>query len=61
MPVRVVTDSASDLTDDLARELGVSVVPLTIRFGFMILGCRRCLRLNISSCLVSPLARTAAS
>ena len=33
MPVRVVTDSAADLTDDDAQELGVSVVPLTIRFG----------------------------
>src|SRR5438309_5629233 len=33
MPVRVVTDSAADLTEDLAAELGVRVVPLTIRFG----------------------------
>jgi DegV family protein with EDD domain len=33
MAVRVVTDSAADLTDELAAELGVTVVPLTIRFG----------------------------
>src|SRR6059058_3644829 len=33
MPVRVVTDSAADLTDDLAEKLAVAVVPLTIRFG----------------------------
>lgn len=33
MPVRVVTDSAADLTDELAADLGVTVVPLTIRFG----------------------------
>ncbi|HQU25792.1 MAG TPA: DegV family protein [Acidimicrobiales bacterium] len=31
--VKVVTDSASDLPDDLARECGIEVVPLTIRFG----------------------------
>ena len=33
MPVRVVTDSASDLTAEEAAALGVEVVPLTIRFG----------------------------
>jgi DegV family protein with EDD domain len=33
MAVRVVTDSAADLDADLARDLGVQVVPLTIRFG----------------------------
>jgi fatty acid kinase fatty acid binding subunit len=33
MAVRVVTDSAADLTEELARALGVAVVPLTIRFG----------------------------
>ena len=32
-PVRIVTDSACDLTADEALELGVDVVPLTIRFG----------------------------
>ncbi len=31
--VRVVTDSACDLSDALAREAGIDVVPLTIRFG----------------------------
>lgn len=31
--VRVVTDSACDLTPQLAEERGVSVVPLSIRFG----------------------------
>lgn len=33
MAVRIVTDSAADLTDDEAADLGVRVVPLTIRFG----------------------------
>ncbi|HUF33649.1 MAG TPA: DegV family protein [Acidimicrobiales bacterium] len=33
MAVRVVTDSACDLTDEEAAALGVEVVPLTIRFG----------------------------
>ncbi|MGH8979804.1 MAG: DegV family protein, partial [Acidimicrobiales bacterium] len=31
--VRVVTDSACDLTVDLAAAAGIQVVPLTIRFG----------------------------
>jgi DegV family protein with EDD domain len=31
--IRVVTDSASDLSADLAAEKGVTVVPLSIRFG----------------------------
>jgi DegV family protein with EDD domain len=31
--IRVVTDSASDLPDGLAAELGIEVVPLSIRFG----------------------------
>jgi DegV family protein with EDD domain len=31
--VRIVTDSACDLDEPLCRELGVTVVPLTIRFG----------------------------
>ena len=31
--VKVVTDSASDLPEGLAREYGIEVVPLTIRFG----------------------------
>lgn len=33
MAVHVVTDSAADLTDELAAELGVAMVPLSIRFG----------------------------
>jgi DegV family protein with EDD domain len=31
--VRVVTDSACDLTDELADRYGIDVVPLTVRFG----------------------------
>ena len=31
--VRIVTDSACDLTAAEAAELGVTIVPLTIRFG----------------------------
>jgi len=31
--VRVVTDSASDLPDDLAAQLNIDVIPLSIRFG----------------------------
>jgi DegV family protein with EDD domain len=33
MPVRIVTDSACDLPDAVCEELGIEVVPLTIRFG----------------------------
>ena len=33
MAVRVVTDSACDLPDDLIENLGIEIVPLTIRFG----------------------------
>lgn len=33
MAVRVVTDSACDLPPELAAELGIRIVPLTIRFG----------------------------
>lgn len=33
MAVRIVTDSAADLTDEESAELGVTVVPLSIRFG----------------------------
>lgn len=33
MPVRIVTDSACDLPESICEELGVEVVPLTIRFG----------------------------
>jgi DegV family protein with EDD domain len=31
--VRIVTDSACDLPADLAHELGIEIVPLSIRFG----------------------------
>jgi DegV family protein with EDD domain len=31
--IRLVTDSACDLTDELLAELGIGMVPLTIRFG----------------------------
>jgi DegV family protein with EDD domain len=33
MTVRIVTDSACDLSDDDVRSRGIEVVPLTIRFG----------------------------
>ncbi|MGD0794031.1 MAG: DegV family protein [Dehalococcoidales bacterium] len=33
MTVKIVTDTLSDITGDLAAELGVAVVPLYVRFG----------------------------
>ena len=33
MPVRVVTDSACDLPESVVADLGIEIVPLTIRFG----------------------------
>src|SRR3954465_7656406 len=33
MAVRIVTDSSCDLTADEAEELGIDIVPLSIRFG----------------------------
>ncbi len=33
MAVKIVTDTLSDITEDLAKELGVTVVPLYVRFG----------------------------
>ncbi|HEX4082036.1 MAG TPA: DegV family protein, partial [Acidimicrobiales bacterium] len=39
--IRVVTDSACDLTDELAAADGIVVVPLTIRFGTEELSDRR--------------------
>jgi DegV family protein with EDD domain len=33
MAVKIVTDTLSDITSDLAMELGVTVVPLYVRFG----------------------------
>ena len=32
-PVRIVTDSSSDLTDEQVAKYGITVVPLTVRFG----------------------------
>jgi len=33
MPVRVVTDSSSDLPPQVTQELGITIVPLYLRFG----------------------------
>ena len=33
MPVKVVTDSVSDLPAQVAQELGITIVPLNVRFG----------------------------
>jgi DegV family protein with EDD domain len=33
MPVRIVTDSTADLTPELTRGLGITVVPVYVRFG----------------------------
>jgi DegV family protein with EDD domain len=33
LTVRIVTDSAADIPPSLAQELGITVVPLTVRFG----------------------------
>ena len=33
MTVKIVTDSSADLPTDLAQELGITVVPLYVRFG----------------------------
>jgi len=33
MPVKVVTDSTADLPDQLVQELGITVVPIYVRFG----------------------------
>ncbi len=33
MAIRIVTDSACDLPEQIAAELGIEIVPLTIRFG----------------------------
>ena len=33
MAVKIVTDTLSDITGDLTKELGVTVVPLYVRFG----------------------------
>jgi fatty acid-binding protein DegV len=31
--IRVVSDSACDLPDPVVQELGIEIVPLTVRFG----------------------------
>lgn len=33
MPVKIVTDSVADLPPQLVRELGITVIPLNVRFG----------------------------
>ena len=33
MPVRVVADSSSDLSPQVAQELGITAAPLYLRFG----------------------------
>jgi len=33
MTVKIVTDSLSDITSDMAEELGITVIPLTVFFG----------------------------
>jgi DegV family protein with EDD domain len=33
MTVKIVTDSTSDLTPEIARELGITIVPLYVHFG----------------------------
>lgn len=33
MPVAIVTDSTSDLTPEIAEELGITIVPLNVHFG----------------------------
>ena len=33
MTVKIVTDSSSDIPPEIARELGITVVPLSVRFG----------------------------
>jgi fatty acid-binding protein DegV len=33
MTVRIVTDSTSDMPEEVAKELGITVVPLYINFG----------------------------
>ena len=33
MAVKIVTDSLSDITADIAQPLGITIVPLTVLFG----------------------------
>ena len=36
MTVKIVTDSVSDLPPQVAKELGITVVPLNVRFGTVV-------------------------
>lgn len=33
MAIKIITDSASDISQEMAKEMGITVLPLTIRFG----------------------------
>jgi len=33
MTVRIITDSVSDLPSEVVKELGITIIPLTVRFG----------------------------
>jgi fatty acid-binding protein DegV len=33
MTVKIVTDSASDIPSQIAQELGITIVPVYVRFG----------------------------
>ena len=33
MTLKIVTDSVSDVTTDIAQELGITVIPILVRFG----------------------------
>ena len=33
MTVKIVTDTLSDIPDDIANELGITLIPLTVSFG----------------------------
>jgi len=36
--IKIVTDSSSELSPAMAKELGVTVVPLFVRFGGKVIG-----------------------
>lgn len=36
MTVKIVTDSVADLPADVVKELGITVIPLLVRFGEMV-------------------------
>jgi fatty acid-binding protein DegV len=33
MTVKIITDTLSDIPDDVADELGITLIPLTVSFG----------------------------